>query len=128
MRSIETAIQDARRDAFPDLRRMWPDVEVLSQLRISRHSQYSAGVGSNAGACAIGGAGIVLRAPGAQNKTPAVAGVDKNYFTTRNPGRLGGAPEGDADSDLGEAGGEAGAGGCGFCSGSNIMPWPFSRA
>jgi hypothetical protein len=63
-------------------------------------------------------------------KTPAAAGVGKYYFTTRNPGRLGAEPEGDIGSGLGDVGGVvgAGAGGCGFCSGSNIMPWPFSRA
>lgn len=61
-------------------------------------------------------------------KTPAAAGVKGFYFTTRNPGRLGAVPEGDIGSGLGEVGGVAGAGGCGFCSGSNIIPWPFSRA
>ena len=67
---------------------------------------------------------------GMEIKTPAAAGVRDDYLTTRNPGRLGTEPDGEIGLGLGDGGGfvGAGSGGCGFCSGSNIMPWPFSRA
>ena len=56
-------------------------------------------------------------------KTPAAAGVERFYFTTRKPGRLGAEPEGETGSGLdGDGVVGSGAGGCGFCSGSNIIP------